>query len=552
MISKKMPLVCMLWVFLLLPPADAKQRQEAERKSPAGSIRIFTDIPNLKVFINGEAEGLAHPDRPLQRDHIPAGKVRIRVRAKNYTEKKQTINLSPGQTAELTFQFLPTSPEPVNEDEEKHSEPKTGDGRIREISELLDMGDKFFDRQRYLVPKRENAFEMYKSVLAAEPENAHAREKIYEMIGIYEKKGTEDEDKNLERALSYHKNRLTLIGFAMKNMKDTGRQHEHETLKKQVKEMEARIRKAEELVKEGDIHFIAQRYTTPKDKNAFSLYKAALKENPTHDYAKKQILEIGRIYKEWAQKARRDRNKAKARKYHRQYLPIEQYISEHFGNTRMKTETAVDIRSSLDPSREIESLLNQGAEYVRGEQFAGSGKKNALYAYQQILRLDPQNDTALKKIREMMKICHAKGLSAFEKGKYDEAGSWFDQYIQTADYAAESRKISVPKTEIAQIRQLRADTEHHVRTLELETMRDTLKKNYDQYRELRTKEDSGFNVAVQIMPVMREIISNLNRLEQLYEKLPEKEGDSAEKTDRVRNLRLEMEKEVAAREGGTH
>lgn len=552
MSSKKMPLLCLLWILLVLPAAEAKQSKESEEKErPAGTIQIVTDIPNLKVFINGEPEGLAHPDRPLRRDYIPAGEVMVSVSAKNYPERKQSVRLEPGETEELSFRFAPPSPEIRLKPGEGISEPENAADSVRPVSELLRIGDRCFRLQRYMYPEHENAFEMYKSVLAAEPQNVQAWIKIHEMTGIYKKMAADNEDKNLERALSCHKNCLKLLAFAVESMKDTGRMPEYETLKKRVTEMEADIRKADELVKEGDIHFIAQRYTTPKEKNAFSLYKSALKKNPTHEYAKKRILEIAQFYREWADKARRDRNRAKAEKYQRQYLPISQYISEHFGDREAKSKKE-NSRRHADLSRKTEKLLKQGAEYIRRAQYAGAGEKNALRTYQQILRLDPQNSTALEKIRELMKICQEKGRAASEKGEYREAESWFDQYLQTAGYAAETGKISLPKTEIAQILRQRADMEHRVRGLEMEAMRDTLKKNYDLYRELRTKEESGINVGGQIMPVMREIISNLNRIEQLYEEQPAKEGDIAEKTDRVRELRMEMEKEMEIRQGRAH
>ncbi len=537
-ISKKMPFLCLLWIFLVLPAAEAKQKKKVH--VPEGSIRVVTDIPKVKVFINGEAEGLAHPGRPLVRDHIPAGEVRIRVTAKNHPEKKKTVKLRSGKTAEVKFQFLPS-----DDAKEKTSDPKSSKRKEQPIHELLSAGDKYFRVQRYMAPEHENAFEMYKSVLEAEPKNSHARKKIYEMIEIYQKLGAENEDKNLERSFSYRMNSLTLLDFAVESMKDRNWRSERDSLKKQVKDMETRIRKADQLAKEGDSHFIAQRYTTPKNKNAFSLYKAALEHNPTHEHAKKRILEIARFYKERADKAGKDRDKAKADRYQEQYRPVEQYISSNFGKPVSRQEKE-STTGSPDRSRETETLLKKGAEYVRRGQLAGDGEKNGLYIYQQVLRLDPENETALKKIREMMKTCRANGMSAFEKEKYDQARSWFDQYLKIGRYAAFTKKIPVPETEITEIRQLRTDTELHLQKKELETMREVLKKNYDQYKELRTKEEGGQNVAEEILPVMREIIANLSRIEQIYEEFPEKDGDITEKIGKVRDLRMEMEKEMAA------
>ncbi|MGE0085287.1 MAG: hypothetical protein AB7S75_12805 [Desulfococcaceae bacterium] len=537
-ILKKMPFLCLLLIFLVLPAAEAKQKKKV--RVSEGTIRVVTDIPKVKVFINGEAEGLAHPGRPLVRDHIPAGEVRIRVRAKNHPEKKKTVKLRSGKTAEVKFQFLP------DDATGKTSDPKGSKRKDQPIHELLSAGDKYFRVQRYMAPEHENAFEMYKSVLAAEPKNSHAREKIYEMIEIYRKLGAENEDKNLERSFSYRMNSLKLLDFAVESMKDRNWGRERDSLKKQVKDIENRIRKADQLAKEGDSHFIAQRYTTPKNKNAFSLYKAALEKNPTHEHAKKRILEIARFYKEQTDRARQNRNKAKAARYQEHYRPVEQYISEHFGKREKESSPG-----SPDRSRETETLLKQGAEYVRIGQLAGDGEKNGLYIYQQVLRLDPENGTALKKIREMMKTCRANGMSAFEKEHHDQAVSWFDQYLKIGRYAAFTKKIPVPETEITEIRQLRTDTEHHLQKKELETMREVLKKNYDQYKELRTKEDGGQNVAEEILPVMREIIANLSRIEQIYEEFPEKDGDITEKIGKVRDLRMEMEKEVETREDRT-
>jgi len=577
LISGKVSFLCLLWILSVLPAAEAKQKQKTQVAE--GTIRIVTDIPKLKVFINGEAEGLAHPGKPLVRNHIPAGEVKIRVRAKDYPEKNRTVRLKAGQTAEVEFDFLPASAQSG----EKVSDGKDSKRNDLPVPDLLRAGDRYFRLQRYMVPEKENAFEMYKAVLSAEPKNAHAQEKVYEMIGIYKKMGAEAEDKNMERSFSAFQNCQTLLTFAVENLRDRNRKKELDSLKKKVMDMEKRIRKANELVKEGDSHFIAQRYTTPKRKNAFSLYKSALEQNPTHEQAKKRILEIARFYKDQAARFRQDHDKTKAEKYQRQYQMVDAYISENFGRrggkpqtsdtrkTDDRTETgdipkagdktqAKDMRKTDDrtepesdrpaPDRsgETKKLLRQAEEYARKGQFAGSGEKNALYAYQQVLRIDPENRTGAKKIREMMKTCQAKGMAAFEKEKYEEAGAWFDQYLRMAEYGAESGKIPVPEAETAEIRQLRSDTENHMRGKELETVRKVLQKNYEQYRDLRTKEDAGANVTRTLIPLMREIIANLTRIEQIYQDFPQKDEDITQKTERVRNLRIEMEKETAVRE----
>ena len=78
-----------------------------------------------------------------------------------------------------------------------------------------------------------------------------------------------------------------------------------------------------QLLKEAETHFLAKRYLTPVNKNAFSLYQAVLSLNPKHELALQRIDQMKAFYREHGEGYYKKRNWSKALFYFERYSIID-------------------------------------------------------------------------------------------------------------------------------------------------------------------------------------------------------------------------------------
>jgi tetratricopeptide (TPR) repeat protein len=78
-----------------------------------------------------------------------------------------------------------------------------------------------------------------------------------------------------------------------------------------------------QLLKEAETHFLAKRYLTPVNKNAFSIYQAVLALNPKHELALQRIDQMKAFYREHGEGYYKKRNWSKALFYFERYSIID-------------------------------------------------------------------------------------------------------------------------------------------------------------------------------------------------------------------------------------
>ncbi|MGD8493903.1 MAG: hypothetical protein PVH44_09860, partial [Desulfobacterales bacterium] len=78
-----------------------------------------------------------------------------------------------------------------------------------------------------------------------------------------------------------------------------------------------------QLLKEAETHFMAKRYLTPVNKNAFSVYQAVLALNSKHELALQRIEQIKTFYREHGEGYYQKRNWSKALFYFERYSIID-------------------------------------------------------------------------------------------------------------------------------------------------------------------------------------------------------------------------------------
>jgi pSer/pThr/pTyr-binding forkhead associated (FHA) protein len=83
-----------------------------------------------------------------------------------------------------------------------------------------------------------------------------------------------------------------------------------------------------QLLKEAETHFLARRYLTPVNKNAFAAYQAILSLDPKHDLALQRIEQIKTFYREHGDGYYKKGNWPKALSYFERYSIIDPESSE--------------------------------------------------------------------------------------------------------------------------------------------------------------------------------------------------------------------------------
>ena len=98
-----------------------------------------------------------------------------------------------------------------------------------------------------------------------------------------------------------------------------------------------------QLLKEAETHFLAKRYLSPVNKNAYSAYQVVLTLEPKHELAHQRIKQIKTFYREHGEGYYKKRNWSKALSYFERYSiidPESQEIKEKITICRQKMASA--------------------------------------------------------------------------------------------------------------------------------------------------------------------------------------------------------------------
>ncbi len=111
-----------------------------------------------------------------------------------------------------------------------------------------------------------------------------------------------------------------------------------------------------QLLKEAETHFLAKRYLTPVNKNAFSAYQAVLALNPKHDLALQRIEQIKTFYQEHGDGYYKKGNWSKALFYFERYSiidPENKNIKAKITACRQKLVSAKKGRRASGPGSKL-------------------------------------------------------------------------------------------------------------------------------------------------------------------------------------------------------
>ncbi len=502
------------------------------RKPPPmpGRIKVIVDVPDVEVYINDNIQGTAHLESPADFESVPVGQAIVRVRADGYPEKSGAVQVHSGEFSEIEFELNPQS---------------------ERVDQLLKEGDAFFGQRQFASPKEKNAYENYKEVLKINPENLYARKKIREIIKICKTSGnTAYEQKNYTKSKMFYQECLSVTQYVQNVLGDQNAGPDIREIENSLKELENITRSASDLLKAGDMYFEQQQFTTPKEKNAFNMYKRVLQTDPENRHAREKIYEMMKKYQAYGKYSDKQREYAKAKIFYQRYILLANYVLDVLGDQ----DTAPGIREAEKQlkglkrvTRSVDNLLKKGDQYFRQEQFTSLKEANAFDFYKNALKTDPKNRHARKKIREMMELCKTRGNQADNQKNHEAAKGLYQEYLSIAEYAVNIPGIQPDDVEIWEIQNRLKDVQRLVIVSRLEPVEEKLSRNLEEYGKLRETENQGANITSQIVPVLGDIVGDLKKIEQLYEQFPQKDSAMSQKIDRVRNTRRTLEKEVAER-----
>lgn len=396
-----------------------------------GHLRIIVDEPKTKVYLNDELEGLAHPDRPMIRQYLPTGDVIVKVKYLDNAEQSKLVQIIPNQFTDVIFNRTVAKDQNINNVEASELNKITYgfDTTNRSLAEILQEANKLYDLKRYTSPETDNAFLRYHYVLTKDPTNTHAINKLIEIMNFYLMLGKDaDRESNYQKANEYY-GKYLMVAQALEQINPNWiNQTELDQRKKRKIDIETLLLSVNQLNKKADIYFIAQRFTTPKDMNAMSIYLEVLKIDPLNQHAREKIKDIISLYETWGDRAFDQQKYANAKMFFEQYQDIIKQASFIFDKNTVTKKTK-KIENQLHRIQEIERFLKQGDELFERGQHIGSDSSNAFYYYQQVLQRHSMNQHARNRIQLIGKRLKTDGDQAYDMNRFDEAIEYYKQYL---------------------------------------------------------------------------------------------------------------------------
>lgn len=289
-----------------------------------------------------------------------------------------------------------TAPEVPMLSEEKEVSPESPEMPESEIGQMLKKADVFFDERHFVMPHNENAFNLYQAVLKADPGNIHAREKIREMMKIYEAWGkTAEKQKNYSRAKIFYQRYLTIGDYVTGVMGDQSATPDIRKIQNRLGKIKKTSRTIVSMLKKGDDFFRQQQFTDPEGNNAFEMYKKILKTDRNNSYARKKIFEMAKIIERQADKAYQQRLYREAEYSYQAYLDISEYIFNASGKSAINS----DIWKIQNRLHEVEHNIVV-EEHLRPieEKLSGDFLK-----YKELRKVETQGEPVSDKLIQLLK-----------------------------------------------------------------------------------------------------------------------------------------------------
>lgn len=350
-----------------------------------------------------------------------------------------------------------------------------------------------------------------------------------------------------------------------------------------------------QLLKTADAYFQRTFYTEPEGQNALSLYQQALEIDPANQHALEKIHTMAENYKMWAERDVQQQNYDRARKYYERYLLIAEYLSSTFNEQQLTqdihtvqqqlqelelpatpslaptftpspppslpTATPTPIPPTPEPTlpptptvkqptptpttSPIVQFLEHGDAYFEQKQYTTPKEENAFGIYQRVLQIDPDNQHAKTRIREIASIYKQWADSDYQRQNYTKALTFYERYLSVAEYLLFALGDEKLRPEIVKVKNIistspptptphpesisdqREILECPSETRDFETIQHSLFAHLEKYKVLKQQELSGKEQNSECIPVIQLIICEFIAIERLLQENYEKTSDNA-------------------------
>jgi len=185
-------------------------------------------------------------------------------------------------------------------------------------------------------------------------------------------------------------------------------------------ERAAEFREQEELDKQvaslfskADAHVAKGQYTQPADDNALTAYRKVLELVPNNFQARQGIEYINGRFLSTGILALENNNEQQATS-----------ALAKLNEINPESDEALELSATLTSwrqQRQIRSLLNQAQQATQNERLILPARNNALFFYQQILEIDPENEAAARGTQSIADSYIRKANEAIFAGQYEAA-----------------------------------------------------------------------------------------------------------------------------------
>jgi tetratricopeptide (TPR) repeat protein len=336
-----------------------------------------------------------------------------------------------------------------------------------------------------------------------------------------------------------------------------------------------------QLLEAADEYFRDTIYTKPKDKNAFRLYKEVLRIDPANRHAREKIRKIIADYKNWGDRAYKQKDYERAQKDYQGYQLVARYMVDQLKEQSLEPEFQ-EVQIRLDelaiivvtppptvvtpsptptatpiptvtpsptptatptptptptvmptPSDVVEQLLKKCDDLFQRQQFTTPEDNNAFDCYKTVLEKKPANLHAREGIYEIAKIYKNWGDKAYQQKNCDKAKTYYERYGYVAEYIVTSFADK-------QIKQESQDIQKRVQECALtptqtpsvaswtpscppttkgleELLQQSLPTFLGKYKTLKDQEQQGAKVNNQIIIAIEDIVCDLIAIENILE-----------------------------------
>ena len=376
----------------------------------------MVDLPATKVFLDGEPEGLAHPDRPLVRSLLPAGPIRIAVRAEGAPPQSRDLIIRPGETVEARFLVRPRTPE---------------------VRRRLEAAAEALAADRLSRPPGAGAFHHFRDALALDPDLPEARKGLRAVMATHRTRAEHAESAgDFSRAEAEYRAALAAAGVLTQNS-DAEPAEEIAALAEGRDRARRLSRPVAELLREADDLFRRERYLDPPDASAFERYRAVLARDPGNERARGRIREMAERYGRLAASVESE-HFPRAAAYLRNRARLLAFLRTEAEIPVPEAEiAAAEARAEyLDRRAEAaEALAREGDTYFIARRLLTPDRGNAFEKYRAALERDPTNLRARERLGQMADRYRESAAAAFEAGRLEASRAAYRRLETVTDFA---------------------------------------------------------------------------------------------------------------------